>query len=84
MSDMSRVTTRELQKRTREVRGRLEAGETLDWTLRGRVVARMIPVVADAGQANWQNPLDRLQAIYEGKPTGETASASDQIYRDRG
>ena len=81
---MSQVTTRELQKRTREVRGRLEAGETLDWTLRGRVVARLTPVTANSGEADWPNPLERLQAIYEGKPTGETASASDQIYRDRG
>jgi len=81
---MSQVTTRELQKHTREVRGRLEAGETLDWTLRGRVVARLIPVIPDGGETDWPNPMDRLQAIYGGKPTVESASASDQIYQDRG
>jgi antitoxin (DNA-binding transcriptional repressor) of toxin-antitoxin stability system len=81
---MNQVTTRELQQRTRAVRGRLEAGESLDWTLRGRVVARLTPVTADNDEVNWPNLLGRLQSIYTDGSSGEGISASEQIYQDRG
>lgn len=80
---MNQVTTRELQQHTRDVRKRIEAGETLDWTLRGRVVARLTPAVENGGEADWPNLLDRLHSVYGGEPKSEGASASRLIYEDR-
>ncbi|MFP4166954.1 MAG: type II toxin-antitoxin system Phd/YefM family antitoxin [Opitutales bacterium] len=80
---MKQVTTREIQQNTRSVRERLEAGETLQWTLRGRVVARLTPAVESGVGSDWPNALERLRSIYGDVGEGGNPSASDQIYRDR-
>lgn len=48
------------------------------------MVARLSPVNGDSGETDWPDPLDRLHAIDEEDPAGESVSASEQIYRDRG
>ena len=84
MKDMKSVTTRQIQQNTRAVRHRLEAGETLQWTIRGRVVAHMTPAIGPAGSVDWGDPFQRLQALNDSESGEMKASAAEQIYRDRG
>jgi antitoxin (DNA-binding transcriptional repressor) of toxin-antitoxin stability system len=84
LKDMKTVTTREIQQHTRSVRERLEAGEMLQWMLRGRVVAHLKPATPHGAGSDWPDPLQRLRTIYGKGRDGGRASASKQIYQDRG
>lgn len=84
LKDMEKVTTREIQQHTRSVRERLEAGETLQWMLRGRVVAHLKPATPQGAASDWPDPLQRLRTIYGDVEDSGRTSASNQIYQDRG
>jgi prevent-host-death family protein len=58
MTHMARVTVRELQQHASAVLRRVEGGERIDVTSRGRVVARLVPLRAEGRLA---------QLIAEGK-----------------
>lgn len=85
MKDMKAITTREMQQHTRAVRERLEAGESLVWMKRGRVVARLTPEVGQGEGGEWPDLISRLRSIYgeEGDVKGGTESAASLIYADR-
>jgi len=84
LKDMNQVNTREIQQHTRSVRERLERGETLQWTIRGHVVAHLTPATRNPGASEWPDPLERLHSIYGRTDPCVEVSASEQIYRDRG
>jgi hypothetical protein len=46
--------------------------------------ACLTSVIPNGGETSWPDPLDRLRAIYKENASGESASASEQIYQDRG
>lgn len=81
---MKSVTTREIQQNTRSIRQRLESGESLQWEIRGRVVAHLTPASGQGGNLDWGDPLRRLESLYTRATGGKSASAADQIYQDRG
>jgi len=81
---MKSVTTREIQQNTRAIRQRLESGETLQWTIRGRVVGHLKPVPMQNKSVDWGDPLQRLQSIDKSSNASTGVSAAEQIYQDRG
>ncbi|MCC5806914.1 MAG: hypothetical protein JJU00_11360 [Opitutales bacterium] len=84
LKDMKSVTTREIQQNTRSIRQRLESGESLQWAIRGRVVAHLTPARGRSEHIDWGDPLQRLESLYTRSSGEESASAADQIYQDRG
>ena len=81
---MKSVTTREIQQKTRAIRRQLESGEAMQWVYRGQVVGHLIPEVATQEPADWEDPYQRLRDLYPEKASNPEASASRQIYQDRG
>lgn len=61
---MRQVTTRQIQQNTKQVRERLELGESLEWVSRGQVIALLTPVTRRIPTAEWTDPMARLYAIY--------------------
>ena len=83
---MGAVGVRQLKAQTSEVLRRVQKGETIDVTHRGRVVARMVPVggsssVPEEVAAVWAD-LDQLAAEIGARwPTGVTAAEAVQEER---
>jgi hypothetical protein len=82
LSDMKKITTREVQKETRAVRQRLLAGETLEWVMGKETVGYLTPARPAAAPEPWPDLLARLEAIH-GKPEREGEPAARTIYDDR-
>jgi prevent-host-death family protein len=69
MSIMTTVGVRELKQNASAVLALVESGETVDVTVRGRLVGRLVPVTASA------DPLARLRA--EGLVVTPTGNLSE-------
>ena len=82
LSDMRKVTTREVQKETRAVRQRLLAGETLEWVMGKETVGYLTPVRSKAPPGPWPDIFARLEGIY-GTAERQDEPASQTIYDDR-
>jgi len=80
---MQSVTTREIQRETRNVRQRLLAGETLQWTLGKKVIGHLVPAGETTAAQPWPDLRRRLQRVYQ-RPAGAKQPAAAQIYADRG
>ena len=82
MSNMKTVTVREVQHRLGSLLDRVERGEPLTITRRGRVVARLVPASARRGRVEWPDFEARMKRLFpDGPPSGEPAS--DLIRRMR-
>lgn len=79
--NMQTITTRDLAHHAARVTELLEAGETVAWTSRGRLIARLIPPAkpAEAGSRDWLARARQAGAINRGK-----ATVSEALYEDRG
>lgn len=83
LTDMTTVTTREIQRETRTVRQRLLAGETLQWMLGKKVIGHIVPAEEAAAAQPWPDLQRRLQQVYR-RPVGKKQPAASQVYADRG
>ena len=81
--DMKTINTRELQKRTRDVRRRLMAGEALEWVMGKRVVGYLRPASEHKLPEPWPDLQARLDALY-GEREEKAEPAAETIYGDRG
>lgn len=61
---MRTVNTREIQKRTKAVRERLLAGETLGWVVGRQVIGYLTPAAATGDPAPWPDLMGRLRGIH--------------------
>jgi antitoxin (DNA-binding transcriptional repressor) of toxin-antitoxin stability system len=83
LSDMKEIGTRELQHKTRSIRERIQRGESLVWSDRGKAVAIITPASAPRNPKPWPDLKKRLESARESaNPQGP--SASDTIYEERG
>jgi len=82
LTDMRTVKTREIQRDTRAIRGRLLAGESLQWVMGEHVIGYLTPASSGTVPKPWPNLAKRLQAIC-GPDTLSTQPATQTIYDDR-
>jgi len=77
---MDRITTRDLLHRNREIQAELAEGKAFEWTVNGRVIARINPLTASgkAPRPDWAKRAAAAGAIVAGAP-----SLSSQILQDR-
>jgi len=84
---MVEVATRELRNDTAGVLRRVEAGETVVITVRGKPVADLIPHRSD-DLPRWLSPVDvmEIRAIADGDPTwgADLAKLRDETTEDLG
>jgi antitoxin (DNA-binding transcriptional repressor) of toxin-antitoxin stability system len=79
---MKTVDARDLQHHLGSYLDQVAAGETLEIRRRRKVMARILPCVAEDPAEPWPDVSARLAAVY---PDGEVSpGASDILYRDRG
>lgn len=81
MSDMENVPARELQREIKAILDRVEKGESVQITRRGRPVARLVPTKPGRTQP-WPDLDARAKAVL-GKRRLEPPP-SQQLSRDRG
>lgn len=84
---MSAVGIRELKAQTSAIMRRVEAGEAVDVTHHGRVIARIVPVMTrDAEIAETLAVLDDMDAlaaeIAAELPAGAPPVTTDELMRD--
>jgi prevent-host-death family protein len=81
MYDMKAVPVRELQREIRAILDRVEHGESLEITRRGRPVARLIPAKGVRAEA-WPDLAARARKVLGSRRV--SPSPSQQIATDRG
>jgi prevent-host-death family protein len=64
MSDMEKVSVRELQQNLKRVMARVERGETVEVTRRHRPVARLAPVRHEGPTEPWPDLEARTRAVF--------------------
>jgi prevent-host-death family protein len=87
MCYMERIGLRELRQNASQYIARVERGETVEVTLRGRLVARIVP----AGPDTWENlilrgdiiPAESQGALEDITPIGVDFDASAELQRQR-
>lgn len=80
LPDVATLTTRDLQRTLSDVLRRVQVGEEVKVTSRGRVVARLIP--ANDPPPDWPDFAARMAALFpNGPPPGP--SLSDLVVMDR-
>lgn len=83
MSYMKTTSVRELQHGLAAVLARVERGDTVTVTRRGKVVARIVPPVASRGPVRWPDSMARMKRIFpDGVPAGPPPSALVRADRD--
>lgn len=83
LSDMKRVSVRELQRHLKDVLERVERGESIEVTKRNRVIGRLSPVaVASPESTEWPDLEARSEAVF-GRRKIEPPP-SEQVGLDRG
>jgi antitoxin (DNA-binding transcriptional repressor) of toxin-antitoxin stability system len=80
--NMKQIDTRHLQHHLGSYLDRVEAGETLEVRRRHKVIAKLVPFVAESESGAWPDIEERLERIYPEGPLAD--SASDRLYADRG
>lgn len=80
MLNMHTVTTRDISHHAARITEILEAGQTVAWTSRGRLIARITPVAkpADREQRNWLGRARQAGALNR-----SPVKVSDSVYEDR-
>lgn len=81
MSDMKNVPARELQREIKAILDRVEKGESVQITRRGRPVARLVPT-KPARTKPWPDLEARANAVLEKRRI--EPPPSKQLSRDRG
>ena len=78
---MRTITSRDLVHRSKEIRKRLSAGQTLRWTSHGLPVALIQPASAQVPLAkpDWMSRARAAGAVHSSHP-----SVADTVYQDRG
>jgi antitoxin (DNA-binding transcriptional repressor) of toxin-antitoxin stability system len=84
MSDMKDINTRELQKRTREVRERVAAGESLRWVMGEETVAYITPAHEKRQPEPWPDLEARRRAIFGDKEEPTTEAGAQIVSEGRG
>ena len=79
---MKATSVRELQHGLAAVLARVERGDTVTVTRRGKVVARIVPPVAPARSVRWPDAALRMKRLLPGGPPPGPAP-SDLIRADR-
>ncbi len=82
MYNMRQIDTRNLQHHLGEYLTLVEGGETLEVRRRHRIIARIVPFVAEREAESWPDIEVRLEEAYPDGPLRE--SASGILYADRG
>jgi len=78
---MKAVDARNLQHHLGSFLDQVEAGETLEIRRRRKVIARVVPYVAESPAEPWPDLQARLEGIYPDGPV--EPGASDILYGDR-
>lgn len=78
---MKQVDTRGLQHHLGRYLDEVERGETIEVRRRRRVIARIVPYVADEPAEPWPDVEERLEQLFPEGPVSELAS--DQLSNDR-
>lgn len=81
MSDMKAVPVRELQREIRAILDRVEHGESVEITRRGRPVARLVPALRRPTEP-WPDLAARARKVLGRRRVGP--SPSQQVVTDRG
>jgi prevent-host-death family protein len=82
MSDMRRVSVRELQQRLRRVLEQVQRGETVEITKRHRVIAQLAPVAAPDRAGAWPDLDARARKVLGDRML--SPGGMDQVLSDRG
>ena len=82
MFNMKQVDTRNLQHHLGSYLDRVEAGEPLEVRRRHKVIAQIVPFVAEPESEAWPDIGARLAKAYPEGPPAD--SASEVLYADRG
>jgi len=79
---MKAVDARNFQHHLGSYLDQVEAGETLEIRRRRKVIARLVPCIAESPAEPWPDLAARLSSVY---PAGTVATgASEILYKDRG
>jgi prevent-host-death family protein len=81
MHDMKSIPVRELQREIRAVLDRVERGESVEVTRRGRPVARLVPTQPSPAKP-WPDLAARARAVLGGRRIAPPPS--QQVVADRG
>ena len=81
MYDMKKVPVRELQREIRAILNRVESGESVEITRRGRPVARLVPAKPPRPEP-WPDLTARAHRVMGGRRI--TPPPSQQLSQDRG
>jgi len=81
MSDMRRVSVRELQQQLRRVLDLVQRGETIEITKRNKVVARLSPMRAERKPAPWPDLEARARRTFGDRVL---SGASEEVLKNRG
>jgi len=81
MSNMKQVDTRGLQHNLGRYLDQVEQGETIEIRRRRKVIARIVPFVAEEPEEPWPDLEERLNHLFPDGPVSE--SGSDRLYQDR-
>jgi antitoxin (DNA-binding transcriptional repressor) of toxin-antitoxin stability system len=79
---MGAVSIRDLNSNISRIIARVEAGETLDVTRNGRVVAEIRPKRPVRDAAWWKNYHEMVAAMKRGLPIGAERITEDDKYGD--
>ena len=79
---MKAVDVRNLQHHLGSFLDQVEAGETLEIRRRRKIIARIVPCIAESPAESWPDLAARLERLYPEGPLEH--SASDILYQDRG
>ena len=80
--NMKEVDARNFQHHLGSFLDQVEAGEILEIRRRRKVIARLVPFVAEQPTTPWPDLAARLESVYPAGPV--KISASDILYMDRG
>jgi antitoxin (DNA-binding transcriptional repressor) of toxin-antitoxin stability system len=79
---MGALSVRELNSNISKALARVEAGETLDITRNGRIVAEIRPKRIIRDEAWWKNYREMVDAMKVGLPLGIEKITEDDKYGD--
>jgi prevent-host-death family protein len=83
MSNMKTTSVRELQHGLAAVLARVERGDTVTVTRRGKVVACIVPPAASPSKVCWPDSMARMKRLFpDGTPLGPAPSVLLRADRD--
>lgn len=83
MSNMKTTSVRDLQHGLAAILARVERGDTVTVTRRGKVVACIVPPGASPSKVHWPDSMARLKQLFpDGAPLGPPPSVLLRADRD--